>query len=287
MVRLTLATLLGLLGCGGPDVQSGAAQRSRGGCEGVTCSLEALIEDNEQRQPWRVHEAASFRIFHYDERVAARLAREAERARLAQLRNWLGDAPLLPWSPRCDIYLFPTRKLLVKLSGGDSKTGSALSAPSRLYRGRMVSRRINLAADDPWLFVRTLPHEISHVVLDGLLGRDAPLWAHEGLATLEEPEESQQAAEAVVASHQAAGRTFPLQALLGMSRYPDREYLQLFYSQSFSVVRFLVEAGGRARLLAFLRGARPGRVEAALRQEYGWGYAELEQLWTQSVASRR
>jgi hypothetical protein len=220
-------------------------------------------------------------------RLAARLAREAERVRLAQLRKWLGDAPIPPWSPRCDIYLFPSRRLLVKLSGGDSKTGSAVSAPSRLYRGRIMSRRINLAADDAGLFVRTLPHEISHVVLDGLLARDVPLWAHEGLATLEEPEESQQAAEAVVAAHRAAGRTFSVQALFGMGRYPDREYLQLFYAQSYSLVRFLVEAGGRPRLLAFLRGARPGRVEAALRQNYGWSYLELQQLWMQSIATPR
>jgi len=278
----------GALACTGSAEESGGAERAAKGCQGVGCNLEALLDDSEQqrREPWRVLQAESFRIFHFDDELAAQLAQQAERQRLRQLRQWLGPVPIGPWSPRCDIYLYPTNQMMVTLSGGRSKAGSALSSPSRLYRGRIVSRRIDLTADDRLLFRRTLPHEVAHVVLNALLTQDVPPWAHEGLATLEEPQGFQQTARDLVAEELAAGRAFSVKAVMEMSRYPDQEYVQLFYAQSFSLTRFLVGARGRPTFLAFLRAAQPGRVEASLRFHYGWGYPELQQHWTDSVGGR-
>jgi hypothetical protein len=289
-----LAPLLvagGLLACAASSEESGGAERAARGCEGVSCNLEALLHDSDdqpqqQRRPWRVLQAESFRVLHFDDELATRLAREAEGQRLRQLRQWLGPVAIGPWSPRCDIYLYPTNEMLVKLSGGGSKAGSALTSPSRLYRGRIMSRRIDLAADDRLLFERTLPHEVSHVVLNALLPQQVPSWAHEGLATLEEPPRFQRADEELVAEAVAEGRAFSVKAVMEMSRYPDQEYVHLFYAQSFSLTRFLVGARGRPTFLAFLRALQPGRVEAALRFYYGWGYPELQQQWTVSVGGR-
>ena len=294
--RTILASLLAAalgLSCSGPDQ---SAESAPAGCQGVGCRLETLARDSEQRDAWRLHETPSFRVFHYDDRLASRVAAEAERQRLRQLREWLGPAaPIEAWLPRCDIYLYPSTHLLVKLSDGRPKAGQAYSAPSRLYSGGVVRRRVDLAADDRQLLTQTLPHEISHVVLEALLawrvpaGAEpprVPLWAHEGTATLEEPPAHQRTLRDLVAGELAARRTYPVKALMEMPRYPDREYLRLYYAQSFSLVRFFVEEGGRPAFLAFLRIARPGVVEAALRRHYGWDYSELQRRWEQSARAR-
>jgi hypothetical protein len=292
-MRRTALALCLLASCSGAAEES-SGERAAAGCQGVGCRLEALARDSEQREPWRLHETRSFRVFHYDEPLAARLASEAEAQRLRQLREWLGRPQIDPWVPRCDVYLYPSTRLLVRLSDGRPKAGQAFSAPSRLYRGGVVRRRIDLAADDRDLFTHTLPHEISHVVLEALLAQRVPagaepprvpLWAHEGTATLEEPAARQQSARALVATELAARRTYPVRTLMEMPRYPDREYVRLFYAQSYSLVRFFVEDRGRPAFLAFVRRARPGLVEAALRQSFGWDFSELQRRWEASAGA--
>ena len=59
---------------------------------------------------WQVRETTNFRILHTDAELAERVALEAESAREEQVKRWMGPSPRGPWSPRCDIYLYPRRR---------------------------------------------------------------------------------------------------------------------------------------------------------------------------------
>ena len=272
--------------CSGASDEAGAVRKTRAfgdECESAECRLEALARDDPgtMGSRWQVHLTPSFRVFHFDTDSAARVGVAAEAIRARQLREWLGGARPA-WSPRCDIYLFPTTRALVQMSGRDAKAGSASAQPARLTRGRMLTRRLNLAADDPHLPRATLPHEISHVIVTELLeGKRVPLWAHEGLAVLAEVSDgSRRRYGEILQEFLSRKQTFPVNALLEMSRYPDEEFNALFYAQSVSLTRFFLARGGPALFLRFLRAVAGGGAEAAIREHYAIdGLLELQRQW--------
>jgi hypothetical protein len=290
-----LPLLLAAIGCSGASDETGAVRKTRRGsgeeCESAVCRLEALARDEPERtgSRWQIELTPSFRIFHFDATSAASVGQAAEAIRTRQLREWLGAPPKEAWSPRCDIYLFPTTRLLVQMSGRDAKAGSASAQHSQLTRGRMLTRRLNLAGDDQQLLRATLPHEISHVIVTELLeGKRVPLWAHEGLAVLAELSDVSRSRYAeVVEDYLARKQTFSVSALLDMSRYPDQEFTALYYAQSVSLTQFFLARGGRVLFLRFLRAAAAGSPEAAIRQHYAIdGLLELQRLWLAYAASR-
>ncbi len=254
-------------------------------CQDVTCRLERLSRETEGLAGrWQLEESASFRVLHFEREraLALRLARAAERSRAAQLRRWTGGAA--PWQPRCDLYLYPTGKLLAELGDGHSKAGSASAAPARLARGRLLSRRLNLAADDPELLENTLPHEVSHVIVSELLAPErVPLWAHEGLAMLEESSAARGRYAAHAAAALAGGSAFPLTALMAAMRYPDPPHLHTFYAQSFALAQHLLARGSAATFVAFLREHARLGAEPALRRHYGLGLGELQRAFGESL----
>jgi hypothetical protein len=276
-----------LVACGGAT-RDAAPPQSRP-CQGVECVLGALEEGQEGAARWEQQVSPSFRILHLGAAaLAARVAQIGEGQRRRQLTLWTGAAPDAPWTPRCDVYLFPSTRVLIQMSGREAKAGSAAARPSQLYRGRMISRRINLAADDEHLLRSTLPHEISHVVLTDLLeGKRVPLWADEGLAVLAElSDRTRERYAEILATHVTRRQTFAVPSLLQMTRYPDREYTSLFYAQATSLTRLLLERGGRATLLEFLRAAAAGPAAAALQRSYGMSLLELQTVWLDHAAGK-
>jgi hypothetical protein len=271
-----LIAALSLLACGG------AAPQKRRPVDPTVKMLDRLSENIQQMPPraaWRVVNTASFRVLYLgDENLGAAraVASAAEATRTAQFQTWLPDEAPPRWAPRCDIYLYPSNRLMVQMSGGEPKAGSAAARASRLLRGRMLQRKMNLAADDPELLENTLPHEVSHVIVAELMGdRPLPLWANEGLAMLAETQRTRVIYAAIVRAHHRRGRLYPLKTLTAMVSYPDEK--RLFYGQSLSLVRFLLTRGDRAQLLAMLL---VGVSESSLRDYYGLGgFLGLQQAW--------
>lgn len=234
------------------------------------------------RPTWEVLTTPNFRVLHLDAGLARRVAHTAERLRRAQLRAWTGgDEAYAPaWKERCDLYLFTSFREMIVMTGGQPKAGSALVRPSRLYHGRILSRRVNLAANDPGLFRSTLPHEVTHVVLGDLLGGKLPLWANEGAASVAEGPAKQRYYRAIVRHYQARERIYALDVLMNMSGYPDGAYKMLFYAQSASLVGYLLDLGGKPNFLAFLQYASDKGYDWALRYVYEIaGFEDLQGRW--------
>jgi hypothetical protein len=131
-------------------------------------------------------------------------------------------------------------------------------------------------------------HELTHVLVGHLtfscLG-DVPTWLNEGLAVYSEGEldqESQRQLEEAI--HDDALLTIRSLSS-GFSEVPDKAYLS--YSQSYSVVKFLVETYGQEKMTALLLALRDGvTINEALVQTYGFETDGLEAAWRDAVGAQ-
>jgi len=234
---------------------------------------------------WHVRETANFRIYHTDPVQAEQAAQAAEAVRTQQARRWGSSAARAPWSPRCDIYLYPTPKDFAQLTG-QPETSPGFSTMG-VNGNRIVARRVNLRADHPQLLTAILPHEVTHVVLADLFTQQQiPRWADEGMAVLAEPPAEQASRASELTEPLKEGRVFKLSELMAID-YPSAEAWNLYYAQSVSLTQFLVAQGSPEQFVGFVRGAQRKGVEIALRESYHIeGFAELENRW-QTFARRQ
>jgi len=227
---------------------------------------------------WQSIDTANFRIYHADPALAAQVAQAAEAARRDQLKRWSKPTTRAGWQPLCEIYLYPTARQYASMTGQpeDSPGFSTMG----MNAGRITSRRINLRADHPTVVQAVLPHEITHVILaDHFTEKQIPRWADEGLAVLSEPVDEQQRRAADLNKPLADNRLFAVDVLMSMD-YPDERYWSLYYAQSVSLTRFLVEMGTPAQMIQFLQESQRDGYEPALRRVYRIeGYPDLQRRW--------
>ena len=133
----------------------------------------------------------------------------------------------------------------------------------------------------------TIAHELTHVLVGHLtfscLG-DVPTWLNEGLAVYGEGEldsDSQSQLDEAIRSDQLLS----VRSLSGgFSEVPSRAYLS--YSQSYSLVKFLIETYGQDKMNSLLVALRDGStVEDALMQVYGFDIDGLENAWRESIGA--
>ncbi len=234
---------------------------------------------------WHVRETPNFRIYYTDSTHAEKAAEAAEAVRTQQAKRWGSSATRVPWSPPCDIYLYPTPKDFARLTG-QPETSPGFSTMG-VNGNRIVARRVNLRADHPQLLTAILPHEVTHVVLADLFTqRQIPRWADEGIAVLAEPRSEQVNRASELNEPLRDGRVFKLSELMAID-YPSADAWNLYYAQSVSLTQFLVEQGSPEKFISFVRGAQRKGIEVALRESYAIdGFAELENRW-QTFAHRQ
>ena len=235
---------------------------------------------------WQVVQTANFRVFHADAATLAnRVAQAAEATRDLQTRRWGGAASKMAWTPRCDVYLFPNAAAFSRMTGQpeDSPGFSTMGMNS----GKIVTRRVNLRADHNNMISAILPHEVTHVILADLFPhQQIPRWADEGMAVLSEPNSEQGLRASDLDKPLAAGQLFKLSDLMAMD-YPDGKFWSLYYAQSVSLTRFLVEQGSPEQFIKFVQGSQHNGVESELRRIYQIeGCEDLEKRWLDYARSK-
>ena len=194
---------------------------------------------------WKVLDTANFRIFHTDARLAEQAAEAAESVRAAQAKRWGSPALQKPWNPRCEIHLHPTGQAF------SAATGQAETSPGfstiESNGNRITTRRVLLRGDHPQLLTAILPHEITHVVVADLFAdQQIPRWADEGIAVLSEPRAEQDLRAADLHDAFSAGQVLELRKLMTIDT-PDAKDWGVYYAESVSLARFLVEQGAPSR----------------------------------------
>lgn len=133
----------------------------------------------------------------------------------------------------------------------------------------------------------TIAHELSHVLVGHLtfscLG-EMPTWLSEGLAVYAEGE-LDLASQAQLDEATRSDQLISVRALSGgFSEVPSRAYLS--YSQSYSLVRFLIDTYGQDRMTSLLVALRDGQtIDEALLQVYGFDLDGLENAWRAAIGA--
>ena len=106
----------------------------------------------------------------------------------------------------------------------------------------ITSRRIVSFNTAPFLFDGVIPHEITHLLFRSLYITEEkiPLWANEGISMYEQtagiPDDKQ------LSQTLLRMKPIPLILLMSEEKYPP--YKDLFYLQSLSLARFLIQTFG-------------------------------------------
>ena len=151
--------------------------------------------------------------------------------------------------------------------------------------GEVVVSDTAVAANDAFA-PDILRHELSHIVMRravrGPFG-SLPAWLQEGVAVYGQSQplaEMTSALEAAIKSN----RVFSIRSLSSASVGESNGNVSLFYGQSYSIVRFLIDKYGEAKFRDLLAAFREGnRTDDALMQVYGFDQDGLENAWRQSV----
>ncbi len=226
----------------------------------------------------QVIETTNFRIHHSDEGLAEQVARVAEDTREEQVRKWSGASSSSPWVPRCEIFLYPTAQVY------SQETRQPLDSPGfstmGVTDGRIHDRKIHLRVGARGLVPAVLPHEVTHVVLADLFTtQQIPRWADEGMAVLSEPTSEQTLRANDLDEPLKSGRLFTVTDLMVMD-YPDGEFWSVYYAQSVSLTKFLVERGTPGKFVQFLQASQRNGTEVELQRVYGFkNPRDLQDQW--------
>jgi len=131
-------------------------------------------------------------------------------------------------------------------------------------------------------------HELTHVLVGHLtfscLG-SLPTWLNEGLAKYSEGEWDQQA-QALLKQSISDDSIFSVRSL--SSSFPeDATKANLAYSQSQSLVTFLIDQYSQDKMLALLKAMQQGATtDEALKQVYGFDQDGLEDAWRAKMGAR-
>jgi hypothetical protein len=195
-------------------------------------------------------------------------------------------AAFSPWArdERVSIYLFRSQESYRKVTGRPAWSGGASS---------VKSRKIFLYESDE--SVGILAHELCHIYFDSFFlgGKSNPLWLSEGMATLVQTERGLSAPnwlkENMALIRKGGGYGLAEMLTVENTTSSDDASVRLWYTQSYSVVRFLIRAQYKSSFLRFCRHLRDGfPIHEALYRAYGMPFNRvkaLEYAWRHDLQS--
>jgi hypothetical protein len=225
---------------------------------------------------WQTIESGDLRVHWYSSDSA--VAKTMLEAGVEGLRRNKEQAGLTTDAP-IDLYIY---------SNTDDMRDSILYEPAWMGGGAFAEYNVvilGLSASDKTWDRNAVIHELTHVLIGQLtfscIG-SVPTWLNEGLAMYSEGEldsYSQTQLNQSISSNQL----ITLRSMSGgFSELPDKANLS--YTQSQSVVKFLIETYGQDKmteLLTALRDSKP--IDDALIETYGFDTDGLEDLWRKAV----
>jgi cell division septum initiation protein DivIVA len=228
---------------------------------------------------WQALESGSFRVLYKSQTaLAGEVSRTAESARKDMYERWAGPAGS-HWSPRCDIYVHPSSAEYAKATGKPAGQPGHSTVGTRA--GQVVSRRIDLCADDETLLDGSVPSEVTQVLVADLFAdQPIPRWARIGMAALSESPESVARYQRAVPGLLREKKLFSVGPFLDQTNFPDAAAITPFYAESVSLVSYLVQLKGPKAFTAFLREAPRRGYARALTTHYGFkDAADLQDHW--------
>ncbi|MSQ14425.1 MAG: hypothetical protein EXR50_00975 [Dehalococcoidia bacterium] len=146
--------------------------------------------------------------------------------------------------------------------------------------GQRTTAEIMLLLLNHFEFKETVAHEVSHMVIHQLADgpySSLPAWLDEGLAMNAEKVVPQGYISELKKGIQT-DELISVQSLGGVTGEPKD--VMLFYGQSYSIVKFLVDNYGRGKIVEILNVLKTGTlINEALKQVYGFDVDGLDAKW--------
>ena len=232
----------------------------------------------DSKHDWQIITSGPINLHWYsgDQTFAQELLDAADTG-LARLQN---DAGLQPENP-IHLYIY---------SNTEDMKDAILYEPS--WTGGMAFSNhdvviIGISQNDLEWGRTTIAHELTHVLVGHLtfscLG-SVPTWLNEGLAVYSEgnldPASETQLNEAI-----SNDQLLTIRSLSGgFSEVPS--LVSLSYSQSYSIVRYLIESYGQDKMNSLLISLRDGTtIDDALTKVYGFDVEGLEDAWRIAIGA--
>lgn len=212
---------------------------------------------------------------------AAVIADHALDVRSRAFRHLLGEEAPRAWRVPCHVHVHETATAFAAAVGGPPAV--ARGATSIEFTGAEVSlRRIDVMGDGSEEIPDALAHEVVHVVLaDHFTAGPPPRWADEGIAVLFDSAEKQQGHQVDFLRASRTGMAWRVRDLLELEEYPAEPGRQrIFYGQSASLARWLVDRRDGPTFIRFLDDCSAVGIDASLHRHYALGsVAALERAW--------
>jgi hypothetical protein len=186
------------------------------------------------------------------------------------------------WDNRCRIYLYESKEAYQ----------NATRQPGWSSGYAIPERRIIVSYHGSEEFLdSTLPHEMAHLIFREFIGgrRHIPLWLDEGVAMAQE-EKRREEFDRVVQQTIREKSWIPLKSLNKIRTLKEMgtDEAALFYTQSQSLVRYLLASEGSEHFVQFCRDLRDGKtLEEAVRKNYSYDFRSTEELESKWVSKHR
>lgn len=218
---------------------------------------------------------------------------EAQSELLETLENLHGNlmldlAAFSPWAreEKVSLFLFKSQETYRKVTGRPAWSGGASSVPKR---------KVYLYESDELNGI--LAHELCHIFYDGFFlgAKPNPLWLSEGMATLVQVERGLAAPNWLRENLEIlnADGGFSLTDLMRVrsTAGSSDDNVRLWYTQSYSLVRFLIRTQYRSSFYNFSLYLRQGKsAQESLYRAYGMPYTSLKALetaWRRDLRARK
>lgn len=213
------------------------------------------------------HRTPNFVVQASSPELAAEVGQTAEQLRHGLAQLWLGES-LPNWSRPCPIRVD---------EGPQLGAGGATSFV--FHHGEVFDWDMQIQGSRERILDSVLPHEVTHTIFASHFRQPLPRWADEGACTTVEHDSEKAKQDRMLIDFLQTGRGIPFSQMFAMKEYPA-DILPL-YAQGYSLARFLIGQGGRARYISYVgEGLKSGHWVPVTRDFYGYpSLAALQDAW--------
>ena len=238
-----------------------------------------LLADN---HPWQLFKSTHF-LISYKSAKESQLNELSQKAE--EYYNTITDDlgfnrfDFWTWNNRAKIYLYDNQDEYMKATGDPSWTAGQAQVSLKLIQTFITAKGF---------LDNILPHEMAHIIFREMVGFNnpgIPLWLEEGVASSHEQKRYFNKSD--LANRIKQGTFVSLDSLskTNVSSLKTDEEAQVFYAESYSLVKYLITDFGKDKFVLFCQNLRDKRdVGRALTATYSFNsLADFESSWKRYI----